>query len=150
MCVEPARQPHHEELGRAVDACGLHPDVELEDVGLEGDLAAPREEMHVVAAQGRAAVAQHLRGEKDAHSAAWGRASRRVRRAARSLESLPQEAGGGRAGADAAMTARFTSLPCHPRKDGPSPGQVHTRMVACIGMCAQRGQWAVDGRETPC
>jgi len=46
--------------------------VELEDIGLEGDLAAPREEMHVVAPQGRAAVAQDLRGEKDAQSAAWG------------------------------------------------------------------------------
>ena len=89
--------------------------MELEDVGLEGDLAAPREEMHVVAAQGRAAVAQHLRGEKDAQSAAWGRASRRVRRAARSLETLAQEAGAVRCVALPGWQVQQAGAPCSRR-----------------------------------
>ena len=44
-------QPHEQKLWRAVDTCRLHPNVELQDVCLESDLATPREEMQVAAAQ---------------------------------------------------------------------------------------------------
>ena len=49
----------HQVLGRSVDAGGLHPDVELEDVGLERDLPRPREHVHVPPPQQRRHVAQH-------------------------------------------------------------------------------------------
>ena len=52
-------QPDHQILWGAVDARGLHPTVELQDVRLECDLTAPREEVHVPLAQRLGDVSQH-------------------------------------------------------------------------------------------